>query len=74
MPTSTAPQQSGLDMKAYGECMDGHARLDEIEADVAAGIAAGVRGTPTFFFNGRPVEGSIPREAFEAIIKRLLES
>jgi len=69
-----AAQQSGLDMQVYGACMDLHARLDEIEADAAAGAAAGVRGTPTFFFDGRPVEGAIPREAFEALIKRLSDS
>jgi protein-disulfide isomerase len=69
-----AAQQSGLDMQVYGVCMDLHMRLDEIEADAAAGAAAGVRGTPTIFFNGRPVEGAIPREAFETLIKRLLDS
>jgi protein-disulfide isomerase len=69
-----AAQQSGLDMGVFGACMDLHARLDEIEADIAAGTAAGVRGTPTFFFNGEPVEGVIPREAFEALIKRFTDS
>ncbi len=69
-----AAAQSGLDMAVYGACMDLHARIDEIQADLVAGVAAGVRGTPTFFFNGMPVEGAIPREAFEALIKRFLEA
>lgn len=69
-----AAQQSGLDMAVYEACMDLHTRLEEIQADAAAGAAAGVRGTPTFFFNGRPVEGVIPREAFESLIKRLSDS
>lgn len=68
-----AAAQSGLDMAVFGACMDLDARLDEIQADLSAGAAAGVRGTPTFFFNGRPVEGVIPREAFEALITRHLE-
>jgi len=59
-------------MKVYAACMDLHVRIDEIQADAVAGIAAGVRGTPTFFFNGQPVEGAIPREAFDALIKRFL--
>ena len=67
-----AAAQSGLDMKVYAACMDLHVRIDEIQADAVAGIAAGVRGTPTFFFNGQPVEGAIPREAFDALIKRFL--
>ncbi|MEK7545823.1 MAG: thioredoxin domain-containing protein [Patescibacteria group bacterium] len=69
-----AAQQSNLDMKVYAACMEIHARLDEIRSDAAAGASAGVRGTPTFFFNGRPVEGAIPREAFEALIKRFSDS
>lgn len=67
-----AAQQSGLDMAVYSACMDLHARIDEIQDDLAAGLAAGVRGTPTFYFNGQPVEGAIPRDAFDALIKRFL--
>ena len=67
-----AAEASGLDMPLYAACMDLHARIDEIQADAAAGVAAGVRGTPTFFFNGQPVEGAIPREAFDALIQRFL--
>lgn len=66
-----AAEQSGLDMNAYALCMDSHARLDEIRQDTAAGAAAGVRGTPTFFFNGRAVEGAIPSAAFGELVKRL---
>ncbi len=69
-----AARQSGLDMTAFIACMDGHARIDEIQADAAAGVAAGVRGTPTFFFNGRRVEGVIPRDVFETLIARFLNS
>lgn len=69
-----AAAQSGLDMPVYAACMDLHARMDEIQADATAGFVAGVRGTPTFFFNGQPVEGAIPREAFDALIKRFLEA
>lgn len=69
-----AAAQSGLDMAVYAACMDLHARIDEIQEDLVAGVAAGVRGTPTFFFNGQPVEGAIPREAFDALIKRFLDA
>lgn len=69
-----AAEQSGLDMTVYRACMDVDARIDEIQEDATAGFNAGVRGTPTFFFNGSPVEGAIPREAFEALIKRFLEA
>lgn len=67
-----AAGQIGLDLKAYAACMDGHERLREIEQDAAAGVALGVHGTPTFFFNGRRVEGAIPKDAFERIIQQML--
>lgn len=69
-----AAEQSGLDMPVFAACMDTHARLDEIQGDAADGVNAGVRGTPTFFFNGRKAEGVIPRDVFETIIKRSLSS
>ena len=65
-----AAEQSGLDLPVYRACMSTHVRIDEIQADAAAGLAAGVRGTPTFFFNGRRVEGAIPRDVFESLIRR----
>ncbi|WKZ28885.1 MAG: thioredoxin domain-containing protein [Patescibacteria group bacterium] len=65
-----AAEQSGLDMAVYRACMNLHARLTEIQDDAAAGLAAGVRGTPTFFVNGSRVEGAIPKDAFETIIRR----
>lgn len=68
-----AARQSGLDMEVYGACMNLHARLDEIQKDAVDGVAAGVRGTPTFFFNGRRVEGEIPRDVFEKLILGFLK-
>lgn len=64
--------QSGADREAYAACMTRHDRLEEINGDVAAGITAGVRGTPTFFFNGQRIEGSIPPAMFEELIKGFL--
>jgi protein-disulfide isomerase len=67
-----AALQSGLDQGVFDACMAVHARQDEIRQDAADGTAAGVRGTPTFFFNGSKVEGVIPRDVFESLIKRYL--
>ncbi len=64
--------QSGLDESAFKVCMDTHQRLDEVEEDRLAGLAAGVEGTPTFFFNGNKVEGAIPADAFDALIRSFL--
>jgi len=40
----------------------------ELDADVAAAAKLGVRGTPTFFINGRRVVGAQPFEKFKGII------
>jgi len=64
---------SGLDVKLYKTCMDTHARYNAIRQDIAAGTNAGVRGTPTFFFNGRRVEGVIPADVFDQLITSSLK-
>lgn len=69
-----AARQSGLDMPQFAACMDVHARLEEIQRDATDGVNDGVRGTPTFFFNGIKVEGVIPGDAFESLIARFLSS
>lgn len=64
--------QIGLDLRAYDTCLADPATAAEVEADHRAGEAAGVRGTPTFFLNGRKVEGAIPPAIFKELIKRFL--
>lgn len=64
-----AAAQSGLDEATFKVCMDGHERLKEIQGDVRDGEALGLRGTPTFFFNGKRVEGAIPQDVFEKLIR-----
>lgn len=65
-------EQIGLDLGAYDACVKDPGVAAEVEADLKAGEAAGVRGTPTFFFNGRKVEGAIPPAIFKELIERLL--
>lgn len=45
-----------------------------IRADVELGRALEVSGTPTFFANGRRIEGALPLEQFEALIRRELDT
>jgi len=55
---------AGLDVAAFQACVaDGRARA-RVDADVAAGQAAGVTGTPAFFVNGVPYSGAIPIDEF----------
>jgi protein-disulfide isomerase len=46
-------QDIGLDLSRFEHDLPTPPLLARVRADLAGGIAAGVRGTPTFFINGR---------------------
>lgn len=62
-------RQLHLDTAVFDNCLDTGKYSSEVAADFADGIAAGVTGTPTFFFNGNRVAGVISEEGFEQIIE-----
>jgi protein-disulfide isomerase/uncharacterized membrane protein len=55
-------KQVGLDVEAFESCMRSSAPSEHVAADVKAGIKAGVVSTPTFFINGRRIQGNMPYE------------
>jgi protein-disulfide isomerase len=57
-----------LDLDKYDACMDGQRYAARIEASVQAGEALGVRGTPSFFVNGRPFTGRATSDDFKALV------
>jgi protein-disulfide isomerase len=66
-------ERVGLAVKPFARCLDqGRFRAD-VERDVIEGKALGVRGTPTFFVNGRRLVGAQPIEAFRAAVEDALE-
>jgi protein-disulfide isomerase len=50
-------QDIGLDTKAFNECLDSGAKLEEIQADKSEGESQGVEATPTWFINDQMVRG-----------------
>jgi protein-disulfide isomerase len=62
----------GLDTARFGDCLDSAAPRDAIVADQREGREAGVRATPTFFVNGRKIEGAVPIEEFRDAIRSAL--
>jgi protein-disulfide isomerase len=62
----------GLDVGSFTECLDGGRHLDAVTADQREGREAGVRVTPTFFINGRKLEGALPLEDFRAAVREAL--
>ncbi|MCC6763831.1 MAG: thioredoxin domain-containing protein [Deltaproteobacteria bacterium] len=61
-------KSAGLDGAVFAECYDRKKTLARIEKDLAEAAAVGANSTPTFFINGRRLEGAQPLENFKAII------
>jgi protein-disulfide isomerase len=59
---------AGLDEGKFTQCYDGKTALPRVEKDLAEAAAVGANSTPTFFINGRRLEGAQPLENFKAII------
>ncbi len=58
----------GLDLPAFRQALDTHAPKARVDADLALGKMIGVRGTPTFFIDGRSVLGAQPFAEFKKVI------
>jgi protein-disulfide isomerase len=76
IPTSNFAEHAktlGLEVSAFQTCLDGRKYQEKVERNYAAGVKAGVSGTPAFFINGRLLSGAQPLEAFKAVIDEELE-
>ncbi len=64
----------GLDIDAFQDCIEAELPQTRLSTALRAARALGVRGTPTFFINGRQVQGALPiqffRDLFEAELRR----
>jgi protein-disulfide isomerase len=63
----------GLEVTTFQTCIDGGKYQEKVERNYAAGVKAGVSGTPAFFINGRLLSGAQPLEAFKTVIDEELE-
>jgi protein-disulfide isomerase len=61
-------QEIGLDLKRFQQALDTRVYKVRVEQDLAVAAQIGVRGTPTFYINGRLLSGAQPLEAFQEII------
>lgn len=64
----------GLPRAAFEKCLDERRFAAAVEADVAQARALGVRSTPTFLINGRPLVGAHPVESFRTAIDEALRA
>ena len=61
----------GVDLDKYDACMDGQRYAGRIQASVQEGEARGVKGTPSFYVNGRPYQGRSASDDFKALVDSL---
>ena len=64
----------GMNVSTFSACASSGEKANNVEADYAEGIAAGVRGTPAMFINDELVSGALPYEQLKAIIDTALAS
>ncbi len=62
----------GVDREVFARCLDAGIHAAAVSEDVAQARALGVRSTPTFLINGRPLVGAHPVENFRAAIDEAL--
>ncbi len=62
----------GLNTATFNSCLDSEKYGSEVDKDTSDGRTAGVRGTPTFFINGKKFVGAQPYEAFKQEIEAAL--
>ncbi len=60
----------GLDMAKFKAALDDPALAERVAAHKRGGMALGVRGTPSWFANGRYVSGALKPEALAELIER----
>lgn len=65
-------KEVGANEAEFQKCMDEKRFAKAVEEDMAYGNKIGVRSTPTFFVNGKAVQGAQPIEAFKEIIEEEL--
>jgi protein-disulfide isomerase len=62
-------QRLELDTAAFGQCLDSGKYAAQVQADLEAGMQAGVTGTPAMFINGIPISGAVPYEQLAQVIE-----
>jgi protein-disulfide isomerase/uncharacterized membrane protein len=63
----------GIDKERLKTCMVQPSTMDKIKRDVALGVKLPIQSTPTFFINGRRVEGGLPTNLWMEVIDRMLK-
>jgi protein-disulfide isomerase len=60
----------GLDAQSFNACLDSGRHEDRVKAQKAEAERLGVQATPTFFINGRKLEGLAPFSTFQQLVEQ----
>ncbi len=63
---------AGLNMDDFRSCMSERRREDYVNVATQFARRLGIRGTPTFFIEGFPIQGALPIEAFRDYINAVM--
>ncbi len=64
----------GLDAPRFAACLDEGRYAARVRQDKEDGDRAGVSGTPTFFINGRMLQGAQPLATFREVIDEVIQA
>lgn len=67
-------QQAGIDRLKLSTCIDTHGSVARVEASFREGEKLSVQSTPTFFINGRMLNGVVPPETFYRTVDEALSA
>ncbi len=63
----------GLDVEKLKACMNQPSTMEKIKRDTELGKKVNIGSTPTFFLNGKKIEGGLPTDIWIQIIDRMLK-
>lgn len=62
-------REAELDMAAFAACLAEDPPVERLEMGNRAARQLGVRGTPTFFVSGQSVQGAVPLDIFQQVLR-----
>jgi protein-disulfide isomerase len=70
---SISAKEVGFNKDNFNNCFNDPAIQEQVKKDIDEATKLGVRSTPSFFINGRKMEGAYPFEAFKKVIDEELK-
>jgi protein-disulfide isomerase len=65
-------RELGLDVDEYAACLGSEEAAEQIRTNTRVAQQIGIRGTPTFFVNGFPLQGALPEDMFREMFNNAL--